>query len=198
MLFRSFNKADKQLAISLDRSHRIIEETCQKFEIPCQILAPTLVYGEVDGFRDKNISTIIDVMRRVPVIFLPHESGLRQPIHATQLAKVALKQAKKISGNEWDQNEPSILTIGGDEIISYQDMLLRIRNNLNMQDKGKDCKILGIPEKVFYLLVAPTLPIKPKLFEALLRVQSNLSGFMTSSEILGEAPKSFPVLPLPK
>ena len=193
----AFNKKDRDLALCLSEAHSILWTTCGNLGIPCQVLAPTLVYGSINGYHDKNISQIIEIMKRIPVICLPSESGLRQPIHASQLAKVALHQANRIFMNKWDKEDPLILTIGGDEILTYESMVLKIRERLNKKASGRTCKVVRIPEKMFFLLSAPILPINPKMFEALMRMKSNLSGFSKAHEILGVDPQVFPILPLP-
>jgi hypothetical protein len=193
----AFNKEDRDLAINLSQAHCILRETCKSLGIPCQVLAPTLVYGSMNGYRDKNISKIITIMRRMPVIFLPSESGLRQPIHASQLAKVALHHSIRMFRNEWVKEDPFILTLGGDEIISYENMILRIRDQLMKKGQGRICRVVTIPEVIYFLLSAPLLPLNPKMFEALMRVKSNLSGFNKAHEILGIDPQVFPILPLP-
>jgi len=193
----AFNKEDRDLAINLSEAHYILRETCKSLGIPCQVLAPTLVYGSMNGYRDKNISKIITIMRRVPIIFLPSESGLRQPIHASQLAKVALHHSIRMFRNEWVKEDPFILTLGGDEIFSYENMILRIRYQLTKKGQGRICRVITIPEVIYFLLSAPLLPLNPKMFEALMRVKSNLSGFSKAHEILGIDPQVFPILPLP-
>lgn len=193
----AFNKKDRDLAICLSRAHTVLSTTCATLGIPCQVLAPTLVYGSINSYRDKNISQIIRIMRRMPVVFLPTDSGLRQPIHASQLAKVALHQAKKIDNQRWGKEDPFVLTVGGDEILSYESMILKIRENMTENTRGKTCKVMRIPEKIYFLLSAPLLPINPNKFEALMRIKSNLSGFSKAHEILGVEPQIFPILPLP-
>lgn len=193
----AFNKRDRDLAACLNEAHSILGSTCSSLGIPYQVLAPTLVYGCTNGYQDKNISLIIKIMQQFPVICLPSESGLRQPIHASQLAKVALHQASRISNNKWQKEDPIILTLGGDEILSYERMILKIKEKLKEKAPGKKCKVVKIPEPIFLLISAPLLPINPKLFEALMRMKSNLSGFNKAHEILGIHPQSFPILPLP-
>jgi hypothetical protein len=40
------------------------------------------------------------------------------------------------------------------------------------------------------------LPINTTLFEAVMRIKSNLAGFSEASDLLQEKPKAFPILPL--
>jgi hypothetical protein len=76
-------------------------------------------------------------------------------------------------------------------------MILRIRDQLMKKGQGRICRVVTIPEVIYFLLSAPLLPLNPKMFEALMRVKSNLSGFNKAHEILGIDPQVFPILPLP-
>jgi hypothetical protein len=191
----AFNEYDKNLSQSLIQAHEKIRFISSQLKIPFQVIAPTLVYGQVKQYADKNISSIYTLMRILPLIILPSRSGLRQPIHANQLASVAKHQADKMWSGDWNSSENEILCIGGDICLSYQDMLLAVRDH-SCQSMAVNCLIITIPNRLFSFLAAPLLLLSPKSFEAVMRIQSNLSGFTKAHEILEESPKSFPVLPL--
>ncbi|MFN9622677.1 MAG: hypothetical protein ACK587_07590 [Cyanobacteriota bacterium] len=193
----AFNQSDKELSKKLHEAHMLITRICREMTIPLQILAPTLVYGKVNGYCDKNIHRIIKLMRISPLIILPKTTGLRQPIHATQLAQVAYKKANKISAGSWCNNEPAILTLGGDSILSYKSMLLQIKRELVSDDQASHCLICTIPDKMFFILIIFLLPLNPKFFEAIMRIQSDLSSFTMAHKILEEPARTFPVHPLP-
>lgn len=192
----AFNDYDKHLALKLSTAQGLIKDVCRRLEIPCQILAPTLVYGHVREYADKNISKIIQIMRILPFVILPKTTGLRQPIHATQLAAVAWQQAEKILSGCWSIDEPEIVALGGDSTITYEAMITRIKDHLNYGDAARNCQVLLIPDKLFFMVTAVLLPINPKLFEAIMRIRSDLSDFAKAHEILGEPAKRFPILPL--
>jgi hypothetical protein len=192
----AFSHYDKNLARSLSEAHATIIHVCQSLKIHCQILAPTLVYGLKDGFKDRNISQIIKIMRFFPFVFLPKSTGLRQPIHASQLAQVAHNMAERILEGTWQNGNPLILTLGGDEIMSYSHMLTKIQRSLPINDAGRRCRLIEIPDRVFLIFFALLLPINTKLFEAIMRINSDLAGFSKANNLLAEKPKDFPVLPL--
>lgn len=194
----AFNRHDKELSQRLQKAQNLIANISTELSIPFQILAPTLVYGQANDYVDRNFSKLIQLMRLSPFILLPKTTGLRQPIHATQLAKVAYKQAEKMLSGSWTSNEPSLLTLGGDTILSYESMILKIKNATKKDDPARNCLLLSIPDKLFFLLIAPLLPFNPKLFEAILRINSDLSGFTKAHQILVEEPSVFPVYPLSK
>ncbi|MEY4353082.1 MAG: hypothetical protein RLZZ609_1323 [Cyanobacteriota bacterium] len=193
----AFSQHDRNLVFRLTEAHNSLAQTCSALKIPLQVLAPTLVYGAISNFQDKNISKIIRIMRCTPAVLLPSYSGMRQPIHASQLAVVAKYQSDKMLSKQWTSTEPLILSLGGDDIFSYENMLIKIKENLASNDPAKHCKIIRVPDRLFYFCASPLLVFDPKLFESVIRVSSNLSGFTRVCDIIGEDPKGFPILPLP-
>ena len=85
-----------------------------------------------------------------------------------------------------------ILEVGGDEEITYLDLLKRL-SIVASDHKNKRCKIITIPNKLFYVLIFPLLIFKPKIFEALFRMQSDLSGFPKYSDYTGKSSDKFPI-----
>jgi len=192
----AFSNYDKSLAFSINMAQEDIIRLARFLGIDCQILAPTLVYGCKNSHRDRNISKIITILRRLPVVVLPKGTGLRQPIHASQLARVAHIKAKKILSGEWNSSEPYVLPLGGDEILSYAHMLKKIKYSLPHNDRGRRCTIIEVPDRVFLLIVSFILPFNTRLFEAIMRMKSDLAGFSKTSDLLACKHEDFPVLPL--
>jgi hypothetical protein len=192
----AFNDSDKQLVSKLCKAHILIKYVCQSLSISQQILAPTLVYGVANNYSDKNLTKVISLMRILPCIALPRTTGLRQPIHARQLARISDYQICKMIKGDWSNNEPEIMTLGGDSIISYKEMIIRTQDKLAQNHCARKCKIISIPDKLYFLIIFPLLLINPKFFEALLRVKSNLCDFTKVHEILNEDSSEFPILPL--
>jgi len=191
----AFNDYDKKLTHNLSQAHDTLIYICSCLEIPLQILAPTLVYGCVNEYSDKNITKILKLMQKLPFIFLPIKTGFRQPIHAQQLAFVAFFKSRQMYSDNWSLDEPKILPLGGDSILTYRDMILSLISSLDPPRRATICRVVSIPDRLYYLLVLPMLVINPKLFEALLRMKSNLSDFVMVHQILGESPQEFPVAP---
>ena len=52
---------------------------------------------------------------------------------------------------------------------------------------------INLPFKIFAFLASPILLVKPKFFEALLRINTDLSNFEKVSEILNIKPEKFPL-----
>jgi hypothetical protein len=53
-----------------------------------------------------------------------------------------------------------------------------------------------MPSLLFRVLAAPLLLATPKGFEAVMRMQVDLAGFLPSHRLVGEDPRPFPVLPV--
>jgi hypothetical protein len=135
-------------------------------------------------------------MRQLPVLPLPADTGLRQPIHASQLAAVALHLAQQLAQTGWDPTLPERIALGGDSTLTYAEMIRALQQAQPTGDRARHCRLLPIPNRLFFLLTAPLLLRSPKTFEAVLRMGANLSGFSPAHQLLGCEPQPFPVLPL--
>ncbi|QNJ30640.1 hypothetical protein SynPROS91_00212 [Synechococcus sp. PROS-9-1] len=190
------NRFDRELVARLNSSEQLLIETCKRIEMPFAILQPTLIYGKVGVYGDRNLSRLLQQLCRLPVLPLPAETGLRQPIHSTQLAAVALHLAQQLKGADFDPSLPERIAVGGDSTLTYTEMISRLQKAQLSGDPARRCRLLPIPNRLFFLLLAPLLLRSPKAFEAVLRMGANLSGFTPAHQLLGRAPQPFPVLPL--
>jgi hypothetical protein len=191
------NRADQQLVERLRQAEASLMASAGEAAIPCQILRPTLIYGQAGGHSDQNLSRLIGLMGRLPLLPLPAHTGLRQPIHAGQLAAAALHLADHAADHAGAV--PSPLEIGGDEVLSYTAMLQRLQATVRRLDPGHPagrCRLLPVPNRLFHLLAAPLLPASARGFEAVLRIQANLAPFQPVHQLLGRPAAPFPVAPL--
>lgn len=187
------NRFDRELVQRLLRAEDLLQRTCDDLSIPCRILAPTLIYGRVGAHGDRNLSQLLKLMRRLPVLPIPADSGLRQPIHAGQLASVALHLAELLP-DPGDPHPPvPPLLLGGDDTLSYSEMLRRLQVSAGPSDRAGRCILLPLPPRLFQILAAPLLAVSPKTFEAVLRIGADLAGFTPAHTILNEPPRRFPV-----
>ena len=184
------NNFDKNLSENLISSEKKLIEVCEKLKISCQIVRPTMIYGSVNGLEDKNISRILFIMRFFRFILLPSNSGLRQPIHATQLAKVIFYLVKKSYNKNKERSK--IINLGGDEIFDYEQMIKHLQCSISKRDPARKCLILKIPNRLFLISIVPVMFFSPKTFAALSRVCANLSGFKKACEITKTNPIKFP------
>ena len=104
------------------------------------ILRPTMIYG---CGLDTNISRLASWIRRFGVMPVSGKaSGLRQPVHADDLAAVAvtaLQETKTLPGS---------LVLAGGSTLSYAEMVGHIFRAL-----GKPVRLLRLPQWLFILLV---------------------------------------------
>jgi hypothetical protein len=190
------NNFDRALVARIISAEDQLLATCRRLDVPCRILRPSLIYGQVGPYGDRNISRLLALMRRLPLILLPSHSGLRQPIHASQLAAVALHLAQQMLGPGLNPALPERIAVGGDSQISYKAMLHALQQALPANYPARNSCICEIPNRLFFLLAAPLLLRSPKAFEAVLRIGADLAGFTPSHHLLDQAPQPFPVLPL--
>jgi nucleoside-diphosphate-sugar epimerase len=115
-------------------------QTAQSRSTKLVILRPTLVYG---CGLDTNISLLARWVRRFGVIPVNGSAtGLRQPVHADDLASVAITAMLK------EEPLPHVLSVAGGETLSYTEMVTRIFNAL-----AKPVRLLRLPEWLFVMLV---------------------------------------------
>ena len=74
-------------------------------------------------------------------------------------------------------------------------MLLLIKDNLPKNDSGKNCVFIKLPNRIFIFLISGIVLIKPKLFEAINRINSNMSGFTKASYFYSGKENFFPIKP---
>lgn len=190
------NRFDLDLVARLTTAEDQVIATCRRLDLPCRILRPTLIYGRVGPYMDRNLSRLIGLMRRLPLLPLPEHTGLRQPIHASQLAAVVLELVHQFTTNGWDPQLPQCIALGGDSELSYAAMLRALQQSLPPTDPARRCRVLSLPTRLFYAAASPLLLQSPKAFEAVLRMSSDLSGFTPAHQLLKAKPQPFPVLPL--
>lgn len=186
-----FNTYDKSLAKKLLISETKITSIAEKLNINCHIIRTTMIYGSFKGIQDKNISKILFIIRRLKIVFLPSESGLRQPIHAYQLAEVVYFVMLK-SFKEKTITSSNLINVGGDIILNYYEIIESLKNSLDKNDAAKKCIVLKIPNRIFIISILPVMIFAPKYFAALSRVCSDLSGFKKACDITKNNPRGFP------
>jgi len=189
----AFNRYDRELVASLTTAEDQLLDTCSYLQVPCRILRPTLIYGRVGPYSDNNISRLVQLMRQLRFLPLPEHTGLRQPIHARQLAAVAFHLLVQFLDRGWDTHLPRCIALGGDNTISYYAMLRALQQALPPGDPARCCRLLKVPNQLFFLGTAPLLLRSPKAYEAILRLGADLAGFTPSYQLTARPPQSFPV-----
>ncbi len=134
-------------------------------------------------------------MRMFFFIPLPSSTGLRQPIHVSELAYIALNLSRSLWNKDKKFKRNLIFNIGGESEISYENMLKSIKRNLPKKDRGRNCIFIKIPNRLFNFLISVISLIKPKSFEAIMRINSNMANFTKASYFCEGKAKYFPVKP---
>ena len=138
--------AERAVADKLIRSEEAIAAFCEPRGIGWTVLRPTLIYAEG---QDGNVSRLAGLIRRFGVLPISGRGqGRRQPVHAADLAAVALRalDAPAASDNAYD-------TPGG-ETLTYRAMAERVFEGL-----GRRPRILSLPPPVWSLALKLASPI---------------------------------------
>lgn len=189
----SWNRFDRKLSQNLEYWEDKLKELKISHKLRISLIRPTLIYGNLGSNSDRNISFLINFMRKSFFLFIPKETGLRQPLHFSQLGSCIMKLSQSFTYKTIELDKLKIYNVGGDEELSYERMLIKIKNNLLKNDNVHNCKIIKIPNRLFFILCLPILIFSPKNYEAVQRLSVNMSGFISSHKISGDNKKFFPV-----
>jgi nucleoside-diphosphate-sugar epimerase len=121
---------------------------CEAAGIAWTIFRPTMIYAEG---HDRNVSRLAALISRLGVLPLSGEgAGMRQPVHADDLAQAVLAVLDA---------EPSfhrIYALPGGETLSYRDMVVRVFHGL-----GRTPRILTIPPALWRVGLRAAAPLLP-------------------------------------
>lgn len=157
-------------------------QECTRRQIAWTLFRPTLIYG---CGRDKNVTFIANFIRRFGFFPLVGPgTGLRQPVHADDLATACLQ----VCWNPVTYNKA--YNLSGGQTLSYRDMVVAIFQRL-----GKPARILPLPLNFLKLLLNSIqwLPAYRHLSPAmLLRVNQDLCfDHTTAVNDFGYHPRTF-------
>jgi nucleoside-diphosphate-sugar epimerase len=116
--------AERDMIRNLAVAERKIAAACEQHDVGWTILRPTLIYAEG---RDTNITPLSRLIRRFG--FMPlvgGATGLRQPVHAEDLAVAAIEAASNPAAVNKTYSLP------GGETLTYREMIGRIFDGLGM------------------------------------------------------------------
>lgn len=119
---KSAETEERELAQRLATGEQALIAQCERLGIDWLILRPTLIYG---AGLDRSLTPIAQRALRWRVFPVPMANGLRQPVHADDIAK-AVQVAfdlPRLGGR--------ILQIGGGERLPYREMFKRVRASLS-------------------------------------------------------------------
>lgn len=142
-------EAERVLLRRLADGERRLIDCCERLGIEWTILRPTIIYAEG---RDANITRLARLIGKYGALPLAGRgSGLRQPVHAEDLAIGALQAA----GSEAAANKTYALP--GSDTITYREMVGRIFDGLR-----KPRRILSVPPALWRVAFALAKPLFPK------------------------------------
>ncbi len=133
--FTKINSTDAKeqaIALALQTAEEAMITTCQTHQLIWTLFRPTLIYG---CGKDKNVTFIAQFIRRFGFFpLLGHGHGLRQPVHAADLANACVQAYFSPQTNNQAYN------LSGGETLTYRQMVATI-----FQQLGKSPRIVTIP-----------------------------------------------------
>ena len=140
--------AERAVAAALAEAEQALEAWCAANGVAWTILRPTLIYDEG---HDENVSRIARLVRRFHVMPLSGAGeGLRQPVHAEDLAVGALAAAHAPAAAD------KAYDLVGGETVTYRVMVDRVFEGL-----GKTPRSLPMPAWLFGLIMRLAKPFYP-------------------------------------
>ncbi|WP_269714546.1 NAD-dependent epimerase/dehydratase family protein [Caulobacter sp. NIBR2454] len=144
----SANAEEREVAQALADAEAATIAFCQANKVAWTILRPTLIYAEG---RDRNVSRLAGLIRRLGFLPLSGQGGgLRQPVHAADLAQGAIDAAASAKA----KNRAYDLT--GGETLSYRAMAGRVFEGL-----GRRPLIVSLPPALWRIGLTLASPIMP-------------------------------------
>lgn len=177
------DQAERDVAERLRQSEKRLVDAANTKKAALTILRPTLIYGTG---MDRNISRMAALASRFGVFVLPHNAlGLRQPVHADDLAHAAIVALQHVDAQAHSYDLP------GGETLSYREMTRRV-----LQELQPPAKLLIVPSIFFSVVahVARMLGVHDAGTAVLARMRENLVFDDSAARAeLGYAPRSFKV-----
>lgn len=112
--------AERELSRQLHAGEDAVARACAARGIAWTILRPTLIYGAA---RDRSLTPLARRAMRWRVFGLPAGTGLRQPVHAADIASAVVQALDGAAAGR-------VLPIGGGERLPAAEMFARVRASL--------------------------------------------------------------------
>lgn len=166
--------AERAIARLLRDGEQALAEACAARGLAWMVLRPTIVYG---AGLDRSLTPIARRAARLRVFPLPAGRGLRQPVHADDIALASLAAlAPSVASG-------GIVPIGGGERLSAAGMFARVRDSL---------PVATLPLPVPRLALQLGARLAPKLRGPLARLDEDLVADNTAlTRLLGVQPRPF-------
>ncbi len=165
---------DRALAASLAQAEKALIAQCERLGMGWTLLRPTMIYGLG---RDQNLTPIARRAVRTRLFPWPLGRGLRQPVHAEDVAQAAWRAAQS------PQAAGKIYPLGGGEVLTASRMFARVWQHLPRR---------ALPVPLPGWLLRALAGWRPGLRGALSRLEQNLVADNRAIQTeLGIAPRPF-------
>lgn len=165
--------AEREVSRRLREGESAVARVCERRGIAWTILRPTLIYGAA---RDLSLTPLARRAMRWRVFGLPAGSGLRQPVHAADIAQAVVRA---LDGGAAGR----LIAIGGGERLPAAEMFARVRASLPVRT---------LPLHVSASLIRLGARLAPPARGALTRLQQDLVADNGELErLLGVHPRPF-------
>lgn len=166
--------AEREISRQLRDGEAALAAACERHGSAWTVLRPTLVYG---AGLDKSLTPMARRAMRTRVFPLPGGRGLRQPVHADDIAQATL------AALECPASAGRILPIGGGERLPAAEMFARVRRSL---------PVTTVPLPLPTWLLRAGRAALPRLRGPLDRLESDLIADNTELQrVLGIRPRAF-------
>jgi len=166
--------AERELAQQIQAGEAALARACDRARYAWTVLRPTLIYG---AGLDRSLTPLAQRAARMRLFPLPAGQGLRQPVHADDLAQAML------AALECPAAAGRVLAIGGGERLSAEAMLARVRRSL-------PCRSVPLPLPRWLLRCAGG--VLPRWRGPLARLQLDQVADNTEMQhLLGVQPRPF-------
>ena len=166
--------AERALARRLREGEAALASACDSHGVAWTVLRPTLIYG---AGMDRSLTPLACRAMRTRVFALPPGRGLRQPVHAQDIALAVLAALRQPA------SAGRVIPIGGGERLSAAQMFARVRESLPLRT---------LPVPVPRLAVSIAKGLLPNLRGPLSRLDQDLIADNTElARLLEVHPRGF-------
>lgn len=166
--------AERALSRMLRDGENALAAACDARGLPWTIFRPTLIYG---AGLDKSLTPIARRAGRLHVFPLPAGQGLRQPVHADDIA------AAVVAALDQPASAGRILPLGGGERLTAGEMFARVRHSL---------PVATVPLPIPATLLRWGRHAVPRLRGPLTRLDADLIADNSELQrLLGVSPRGF-------
>lgn len=166
--------AERAIAQTLREGEAALAQACARRGFGWIVLRPTIVYG---AGLDRSFTPVARRAARWRAFPLPMGSGLRQPVHADDIAQASVAALRE------DAPSGHVLAIGGGERLSAGAMFARVRDSL---------PVTTLPLPIPRVLLRLGQQLRPSLRGPLVRLEQDLVADNAElTRLLGVQPRGF-------